>query len=367
MKSWKTCLVLLASGTLTTHAATKSDAPIGLVVSDAAFQINTVRTVGTASVFSGNQVESGDAASLIHLQSGADLKVAPHSVARVFADHAILSSGTLSSQIGGGYTIRAEQYLIQPKEKSTADVQISENKVTVGVPAGMVEVANDSGMVLSKIMRGNTLSFSNSGEVGFPLQQIRIMGVLSVFGNHFLVRDRYTNMVNELAGDVPKKEVGRLITVDGEIETGKAEVSSADRVVKITRILHSDASIGAPCVRDGFVGKKDRVELKGLLAKQQDRYVVTNSDQQVYEVVGDVSDSQVGKKVHLSAIKMENRQPTTAGDRVAYVEHRKFVYFDSPCAGLITGGTFITAGTMTLPAGAASAVAASRPQTPISF
>lgn len=341
----------LALSTTVAMAASTPHAQIGMAVANGSFSLAKIMSTGTATLFDGDLLETNGVSTRVHLKNGVDLQIAAHSGAVIFGDHVQLTSGTLSARLADGYRVDAARYTVRPAGADTnVAVQIADTRVTVAVPAGSAEVDNSVGAVLSKMNAGTTLNFSDAPVAPVAaLQQIHLLGVLTRTNDTFLVRDRYTNQINELAGTVPSKQLDQLVAVDGEVISNKSKIPNVDRIVQVTRMVLSDAAAGAPCLADGVGGVAKRVELRGMLSKEQNHFLVTNADHKTYEVVGNVGDSQVGETIHAAALTMPNHNAVSPAQQVVYTEHRNFQFLSSPCAGLVSAGSLVTTGVLLVP------------------
>jgi hypothetical protein len=122
-----------------------------------------------------------------------------------------------------------------------------------------------------------------------------------------------------------------------------------DRLVMVKEIKRSDATSTVPCESDpgGSVAKEMVVD--GVLNQEDGHYLVSTSDHGVVEVMGNVDQTGIGKKVHMKGSIITGQTAHAPAEQIVYLEKRKFVFSDSPCAGLITGGMLITAGMLLHP------------------
>jgi hypothetical protein len=323
-------------------AAYQANAQIGMIASAGDFTIAGVKSAGTATVFSGDSVSTESTATQIHLSSGINWTLAPHSTVAVYSDHLQLARGTVSGQSTAGFRVISEGMVLRPVKPGTeAEVQVAENRVTVAIPKGEAYVGTVQGAVVAHMMQGNVLSYQ---AIGGNNNHVQALGVLNSQDGHYLIRDRFTNVVSELQGKIPAAYLNKLVRVNGELATETSTVPQVDRLVSVTEIKRSDATSAVPCESDpgGSVAKEMVVD--GILTQEEGHYLVNTSEHGYVEVIGDVDKSQIGKKIHMKGSLLQSKGAYAPAEQIVYTEKRKFVFADSPCAGLITGGVVVTAG-----------------------
>jgi hypothetical protein len=330
----------------------KAQAQIGMVVSRGSFTIDGVRSTGTATLFNGDSLVTDAVASQVHLSGGVHLTLAPHSTGAIFSDHVALSSGTLSGQVGVRYRVVTQAVILQPVSPSTeAEVQIAENRVTVAIPHGQADIANARGALLSHMVPGQVLSYQNLDQGADEATHVQALGVLNRQDGHYLIRDRSTNVVSELSGTIPPAYLNKLVVVQGDLGTNKSSIPQVDRVVLVKDIKRSDATSIIPCQHDPGASAAKEMTVNGVLSREEGHYLVSTSDHGVIELIGDVDSASIGKRVEMKGSIIKGQPAYAPAEQIVYTEKRKFVYSDSPCAGLITGGMLVTAGLLIHPDG----------------
>jgi hypothetical protein len=343
--------------------AAAGEAQIGMVVSHGSFTIDGVKSSGTATVFNGDSLSTDAVASQVHLAGGVNLTLAPHSAGTIFSDHVALSQGTLSGQVGPQYRVVSKGITLRPVGPATqAEVQVAANRVTVAIPMGHADIGNAQGALLSHMVPGQVLSYQNVNGGSDQQNQVQALGVLDREDGHYLIRDRYTNVVSELSGNIPADYLNKLVTVKGELGSDKSNVAQVDRVVTVKEIKRSDATSLVPCEHDPGASVAKEMIVDGMLSKEEGHYLVSTSEHGVVEVIGDVDGSDIGKKVHMRGSIIQGQTAYAPAEQIVYTEKRKFVFSDSPCAGLIVGGMLVTAGLLIHPDGGSPAN-----ETPVSY
>jgi hypothetical protein len=346
------CFFLLTTLIGVVGMTSDARAQIGMVVSRGGFTVGGVTSTGTATIFNGDSLSTDGVASQVHLSSGVDLTLAPHSTGAIFADHVALRSGTISGQVGPQYRVVTQGVILQPTKPGTeAEVQIAENRVTVAIPKGQADIGSAHGALLSHMVPGQVLSYQNLNRGSDENTQVQALGVLGREDGHYLIRDRYTNVVSELSGTIPPAYLNKLVLVKGDLGSDKSTVPQVDRVVVVKDIKRSDATSNIPCQHDPGGRAAKEMMVDGVLSQEEGHYLVATSEYGYVELIGDVDSSEVGKKVHMKGAIIQGQTAYAPAEQIVYTEKRKFAFSDSPCAGLITGGILVTAGMLLLPDG----------------
>lgn len=344
------CMLTAVIGTL--GIIGDAQAQIGMVVSRGSFSIGGVPTSGTATIFNGDSLSTDTAASQVHLTGGADFVLAPHSSGAIFSDHVALQKGTLSGQVGPQYRVVTQGIILRPVAPGTeAEVQIAESRVTVAIPKGQADIGSAHGALLSHMVPGQVISYQNLNRGSDEETHVQALGVLDREDGHYLIRDRFTNVVSELSGSIPAAYLNKLVLVNGDLGTDKSTVPQVDRVVIVQNIKRSDATSNVPCEHDPGGSVANEMVVDGVLSQEEGHYLVATSDHGVVEVMGNVDSSDIGKKVHMKGSIIKGQTAYAPAEQIVYTEKRKFVFSDSPCAGLITGGMLVTAGLLIHPDG----------------
>jgi hypothetical protein len=361
MKQSRQWIRIAGAATWLAGMALSAQAQIGMVASSGTFTIAGVRSNGTATVFDGDALATDGFASRVHLSNGTDLMMAPHSAGAIFSDHINLTTGTVSGQVNDKYRVVTSGLTVLPRDTGTeAQVQVANNHVAVAIPKGKADIATSQGTLVAHMMPGNTMNYQAVGDD----KAVQAVGVLNQQDGHYLIRDRFTNVVSELSGSIPASYVDKLVRVSGQLSNDSSNVKQVDRLITVKQIKRSDATSTVPCENDpgGSVAKE--MAVNGVLSQEQGHYLVSTSDHGVVEVMGNVDQASIGKTVHMKGSLVTGQTAFAPAEQLVYTERRKFVFSDSPCAGLITGGMLITAGMLIHPGdGSDSAFN----KTPVSF
>ena len=369
----KVSLITLALSPLAAlAAAADSRSVVGTVLSPGSFQVAHTAGSGTATVLNGDQVEALTTQSRVLLKSGVNVELAPHTSSNLFADHAMLNTGSLNFKASSAFYVTSQDFVVTATEPNTeAILQLAGNQLTVNVTSGSTRIGSASGDTLARMSAGSTLSFdplaySPSNNVNVSNTTVRLLGVLDFENGHYLIRDRFSNSVSEVVGgEFSPKLVNHLVMVDGTwIGNSKSTVAQVDHVVHVSRIAPSDATTAVPCRPDGSGGVAKVIGLDGLVSKIRNHYLLKDEKKGTYEVVGNVDDKEVGTEVKARGFILPDHPTILPAEKVVYIENRVLSVATSPCAGAIIGGVLIGTGTALWPH---NAVAAASTATPVSF
>jgi hypothetical protein len=350
MKRNRKLLCMLVAVIGTALITGDAQAQIGMVVSRGSFTIGGVKSTGTATIFNGDSLSTDGVSSQVHLSNGVDLTLAPHSTGAIFSDHVALHTGILSGQVGAQFRVVTQGVILQPVTPGTeAEVQVAENRVTVAIPKGQADIGNAHGALLSHMVPGQVLTYQNLNRGSDEDTHVQALGVLDREDGHYLIRDRFTNIVSELSGSIPTADLNKLVLVKGDLGTDKSTVPQVDRVVIVQSIKRSDATSDVPCQHDPGGSVANEMVVDGILSQEEGHYLVKTSDHGVVELMGNVDSSDIGKKIHTKGSIIKGQTAYAPAEQIVYTEKRKFVFSDSPCAGLITGGMLVTAGLLIHP------------------
>ena len=372
----KFCLLAFSFSPVLARAAAPADARavVGTVLSPGAFQLAHMAGNGTATVLNGDQVEALATQSRVLLKSGVDLQLAPHTSSNLFVDHAQLNTGSLDFKAPAAFYVNSLDFVVTATEPRTeAILQLAGNQLTVNVTAGSARVGSTAGDTLARMSAGSTLSFDPIAyppvnNINVSNTNVRLLGVLDSQNGHYLIRDRFSNSVSEVVGgEFSPRLVNRLVAIDGTwIGNDRSTLAQVDHVVHVSKITQSDASTSFPCRADGSGGVAKIIGLDGLVSKIRNHYLLKDQKKGTYEVVGNVSDKDIGQDLKARGFILPDHPTILPAEKVVYIENRVLGLATSPCAGAIIGGVIIGTGTAVWPHNG-NVVNAANTSTPISF
>ncbi len=353
-----------------TLAVAGSRSVVGTALSPGgSFEVGHTAASGTATVLNGDQVETSASSSKILLRNGSEMELMPNSASSIFDNHATLDEGTLRTRFGSGFYLASRNFTVRPTDaKTEAVLQTTATTLTVSIPVGSADILSANGTKLVHMLTGNTLNFgAYETKIDQKVNVARLLGVLDLDNGHYLVRDRFSNTVSELVGPISPKLVNHLVAVDGNVLTNnKPDVLQADHLVQVSQIKPSDATFGLPCTPDGNGGIARIVHLDGALTKVREHFLLADKSQgKSYELVGDVSDKEVGSDIKVRGFILPKREAVLPAEQVVYSEARKYAIAASPCAGLIIAGSIVSTGVLAIPKN--TGATAAQAKGPISF
>jgi hypothetical protein len=253
----QSAISLFTCGCLVSVAASPSS--IGFVVTSGQVQVDGAAVRGNSTLFQGNVVRAGDAASDLMFPGGSNLLLQPGSTVTVFREYGVLEHGAAVQR--GHQALLADGLRISslsPQGAVLVDVQ-DKSHLKVTAQGGAAEVRNPAGLLVARLEPGKALSFAvqvpqqnptpgppqnptpTAGEQAPPPAgvQLTLHGILRKdhpgrYG-HFLLTDMATNVTYELQGPNLDDLVGASVEVTGSTyDTAAAE--GASKVMAVSDI-----------------------------------------------------------------------------------------------------------------------------------
>jgi hypothetical protein len=106
--------------------------------------------------------------------------------------------------------------------------------VEVAALSGAVEVKNETGVLLARVLPGQALAFTIQASGAAAPE--RLTGVLRVINGHYFLTDRTAGVQVELVGSDLGKMVGKTVEVSGTLDTSATAAQSAAHVVNVITI-----------------------------------------------------------------------------------------------------------------------------------
>src|ERR1700694_3320566 len=92
---------------------------VGVVTARGSFTIDASNITGNATLFEGNQIETGKASSQLQLNNGARMQLAANSRGIVYRDRLVLENGTSLIQSGSNSQVEANSLRIRPTTETS--------------------------------------------------------------------------------------------------------------------------------------------------------------------------------------------------------------------------------------------------------
>jgi hypothetical protein len=212
-----------------------STAAIGMVSANGSFEVNSSKVWNTGTLFDGSTIETAKAPSDLRLNSGAQLRLATESRAKVYAGRVVLERGSGQVESSVGYAVEARNLKIQSASPETiARVQLgASNRVMVAAVGGAVRVTNSNGILVANIGAGDAMSFDPQAGAAGPT---KVTGCLVRKDGKYLVMDETTNVTLEVKGAGLEKEVGNRVEITGAADSAAPSVGGASQVIRVSAI-----------------------------------------------------------------------------------------------------------------------------------
>ena len=206
-------------------------ASIGTVTARGEFRVDSHIIRSNATLFNGSIVETGAATADLRMDKGTAITMSTNSRGTLYSDHLVLEQG--KSEFTGSKAFHLEAnslHVMTTESNSQGVVSISPgNTVEVAALSGAFSVTNDQGIMLAKVVPGQTMSFAM--QAGASSTAFKATGRISVDiqdGKYYLT-DSKTGVKYQLVGGKNlAKLVDKEVTVKGTVSaTGGATAAGA--------------------------------------------------------------------------------------------------------------------------------------------
>ncbi|HTM49893.1 MAG TPA: hypothetical protein VL285_14470 [Bryobacteraceae bacterium] len=204
-------LILVANLSLGMAAAPA----VGVVSAWGSFTIDHSSITGNATLFEGNEVETGRASSRLQLSTGARVQLAAESRGIVYRDRLVLEKGSSRFE-AGNYQVEALSLKIRPESEGAAQVTVRQpGMVRVAALTGPVRVTAANGVLLAKLQAGHTVDFTP--DASGPAAPALVTGCLETGSGKYLLTDEVSLVRFEITGAGVDKEVGHRVQIAGTV------------------------------------------------------------------------------------------------------------------------------------------------------
>ena len=237
---------------------------VGLMTASGSFTIDNSSIAGNATLFEGNQIETGRASSQLHLNNGATMQLAAESRGVVYRDRLVLERGSGRFE---NYGVEAMSLRIRPEGgNASAEVLVRKSSrsepglVQVAALNGPVRVTAANGVVLANVQAGRTLAFVP--EMPAPTAATTITGCLESAGSRMLLTDETSLVRFDVVGAAAAKEVGHRVHIAGSVTPIPDSLSQVQAASVDAQQAASDEARFRRLMADGSVGAADHERQK---------------------------------------------------------------------------------------------------------
>ncbi len=246
---------------------------IGLAVAKGPLRIDSAPVTGNATLFEGTAVQTASHPSDLVLASGARLRLAPDSQARVYRDRIVLAAGLASLSPSAPFTVDALGLRVRPASPGASlDVAVrGPSLLQVAALHGDALVSNPDGALLARVPAGAALSLEP--QAAGAAAPTRISGTLRLVNGAYVLTDSVSNVTFTLAGTGLDKFLNQCVDVAGTLSPATSDVANPLRVLSAspcakppaagisrrTKVLIAGVAVGATAATIGIAGKdKDK-------------------------------------------------------------------------------------------------------------
>jgi len=213
---------------------------IGVAMSEGNILINSSSAAGNATIFNGSTLETQSASSQIHLNGGAQLRLASDSRGTVFSDHVDLQKGSASIT---GYSANASGLNVRADGKASATISMRDRGVIeVAALTGDVHVFNAAGLNVANLVPGRALDLRPQDAGSSAPSNLTGCAVKS--GSDTLFTDEASNVTVQLKGG--NVTTGRRVQVTGAMVPNATPPSGAAQVISVANVKE----LGGACRTD---------------------------------------------------------------------------------------------------------------------
>jgi hypothetical protein len=214
--------------------ATAATSDVGLVMTTGKVQVNGAEVPGTAAIFSGSLIATGDRSSSIQFADGSSAVMKPGAMMTVYRENSVLRQGVVMQSRVDKHPVLANGLRISGATPNAA-VQIGVKGASyteVAAQQGESDVWTESGHLVARVEPGKTLNFTLNAAAGSPANGVTLSGILRP---HSLLVDDITNVTYQLQGGNLQPLVGESVQVSGTVLGGNPS-SSTPQVVAVSNI-----------------------------------------------------------------------------------------------------------------------------------
>jgi hypothetical protein len=218
-------------------------AALGVLTSGGSVKLDGHPVSGSATVFGGALIETGQSSSRLQIRKQTRVELAPGSRAKVLEDRVALEAGASDFSSPAGYRLEALRMLIASDAKSVASVKYDgEKTVLVAALNGPVQIFTADGLLMAKVNAGMALSLTpDPAQAGSSA----LTGCVVRRDGAFLLNDPIANITVELRGDGLDQYVGKRVEASGTPFRSATGAAGASQVIRVTTIKQVEGACAA--------------------------------------------------------------------------------------------------------------------------
>ena len=153
---------LAVAAALSVAPAFSAGPGIGVATALGSYSVNSSPVTGDTDIYNGTELRTTISPSDVHLENGADVRLATRSSSTLYTDHLELRDGALRVSNFDSYPVQARQLQIQADTPGAeAIVRMRGRTVEIASIGGTVKVT-DGGAMLTRVAAGTKMAFQNT-------------------------------------------------------------------------------------------------------------------------------------------------------------------------------------------------------------
>ncbi|MBY0503575.1 MAG: hypothetical protein K2X03_06690 [Bryobacteraceae bacterium] len=206
---------------------------IGTAVSAGNFQLNERTMPGSGSVPDGAVLATQGAGSMLHLDGGVRLELAPHSRGQVYQNRLVLEAGEAATE--GAYRIDSGELRVQAASGARSAVgYAADGRLQVSANSGAVRVSHRSGLLLAQVMPGHSVLFAP--RAGGATNAMSLVGTVEKRENGLFLTDETAGITVKLQGGELDKFVGKKVRIAGKTDDQAPRLDGIAATVVVDRV-----------------------------------------------------------------------------------------------------------------------------------
>ncbi len=209
---------------------------IGVAVKNGSFTVNGSRIDGNATLFDGNRVETGSAATRLQLNSGARWRLDASSAGTIYGDRLVLEKGVGELESTNAYNTDALSLRVTTSPGSSARIAvIGTRSLHVDALRGDLQVLNSKGVLIARLAGGKSIDLIPPPDGAAP--PTKLTGVIEKKGDHYFIQDETSHVTVEIQGEEVSSQVGKRVELEGAVVDGASPAGGASQLIHVTKVV----------------------------------------------------------------------------------------------------------------------------------